>query len=476
MMTTHRISCKWQRPLFVSLLLLCLLLLPAAARAVEAEAGAGTNLATATDIDDWLADLAQNDPGDHTLTFVSDMEIDDVITVPSGIKLTVTGPGKTLLRKIGFIDKFFDVTNGGELTLTSITLDGNKQNITARDTLVVVAEGGTLNLQAGAVLKNNYQNKSDGGGIWSKGTIHMYEGAAISSNETNYHGGGVFIEAGVFYMHGGRIDNNSVVGDANGGGVAIRPQGTFHMHGGSITGNHTPSWGGGVIRGGPFIMDGGSITGNTAAGALDFNARAGNTATQFTRLSGDAVIGEAFIYCDNATPPVSAAFHLDGALSSDASIGIHGYGNPSPAPHNVVDQTVPGAPANPHSLTASDLAAFYVAAPFAVNSITYTGIAWDGAADGTFFLTQNSITPNTATLDRANPAPVSFTLGGTAAADLQPNGVLLNGNVLQQYSLVGDQLILARLPARKLPGRYTHTGAELQWLYFGGARRRRRAA
>ncbi|MCQ5128893.1 S-layer homology domain-containing protein [Butyricicoccus faecihominis] len=263
-------------------------------------------------------DNANGTDNDPTVISIpqSGIEVDTTLIIPVDkyIKLT----GGTLTRAETFNSKpLFDVK--GQLTLTDITLDGNKDNANGDGLLEV--DGGNLILDTGAILQNNKNSSGNGGAVrvCGGGSVVMNDGK-IHGNEA-ITGGGVFAfayfgtseQGGTFTMNGGEISGNTAEA---GSGVYIADKGAFYLHSsGKVTGNAAPenvsqgawdgdisielrpgaqtntfslpeiptpmaymprngggvtipsspdSWGGGVYNMGMFMMDGGTISDNTA--------------------------------------------------------------------------------------------------------------------------------------------------------------------------------------------------------------------
>jgi len=114
--------------------------------------------------------------------------------------------------------------------------DGGGKSVTADAqglSMFRVPAGGTLNLQSGCVIKNNYKN-SGSGNIAIYGTMTMENGASITGCEITGGGGAVWVApSGSFTMKGGTISGCT----ASGGGAAVSADGTFIMNGGTISGN-----------------------------------------------------------------------------------------------------------------------------------------------------------------------------------------------------------------------------------------------
>ena len=184
------------------------------------------------------------------------------------------GSGTAYIKLSTYSGCVFSVS--GELTLQgNITLIGVEENYYA---LIVVNDGGTLNIYDNVIIKENQNNDDSFGG----------------------YGGGVFVDnGGTFNMYSGTITGNTAV---KGGGVEVYSGGTFNMYSGKITGN-TAANGGGVYvedcnafssAGGTFNMYGGTITGNTAVNGGGVYIKAGNPSFTedgtFTKYGDDGTI------------------------------------------------------------------------------------------------------------------------------------------------------------------------------------------
>jgi uncharacterized repeat protein (TIGR02543 family) len=186
------------------------------------------------------------------------------ITVGAGVSLT--------LKNITFTTLPFTVSAGGTLILGS---EGNATSSAVVQsnaaTAGITVNGGTLELNAGALVKDNHAS----GIVLENNSVLTMTGGEISGNEakaegaTYVYGGGVCVKGAnsVFTMGGGSIRDNevSVSSNGHGGGVAIVGGGTFIMTDGSISGNKTSYYGGGVAikgDGATFTMTGGSISAN----------------------------------------------------------------------------------------------------------------------------------------------------------------------------------------------------------------------
>ncbi len=187
----------------------------------------------------------------------------------------------TVERGSAFEAPIFTV-DGGELTLESITIEGNG------DTYQLTANGAVVQLTAttdkvilknGTTIQNSYTT-GHGGAIYSaRGQIEMYDGAKILGC-TATKGGAIYLGVGentnvtervaIFTMHGGLIKDCSAVssgGFACGGGINLEGKATFIMKSGLITGCSSNRFGnqakhadGEFVDGAVTIVRGGSVT------------------------------------------------------------------------------------------------------------------------------------------------------------------------------------------------------------------------
>ena len=190
------------------------------------------------------------------------MEVNDFFVLDGGNATLMRHPLEDDAKKA-----MFNVTNGGSLTLTNITLDGafEKYGLESKSALVNV-NGGSLTIDEGAKLQNNYHwdnniFAANGGAVRIEAGSAAMVAGEISGNYA-YNGGGVAVVArsteGVFYFSGGSIHDNSAdtkrgsdefAGKGSGGGVFIADNSRMVMSGGTVSGNHAYI-GGGIGVGG----------------------------------------------------------------------------------------------------------------------------------------------------------------------------------------------------------------------------------
>ncbi len=193
--------------------------------------------------------------------------------VPQGKSITLTAaPGTAAAVVKGAFCDLLTVSAGAALTLRDITLDGNKGSFTPQtdtdgNNFLVAVQGGTLTLQAGAVLQNNAAQWAAGGVLLEGGTLNM-EGGAVTGNTAQY-GGGIYAAApggAVLTLSGGSVTGNTATQYGGGGINAVQGNTVILRGSAAVNGNSAPGGEGGGIKleGCAFTMEGGAVTGNTA--------------------------------------------------------------------------------------------------------------------------------------------------------------------------------------------------------------------
>ena len=198
------------------------------------------------------------------------------------------------------------VFNAGALTLTGVTVSGNRTGKGGDNTTTNPANGG-----AGG----------DGGGIINSGTLTI-SNSTISGNTTG-NGGSAIVNTGGEGGGGGGISNggtltisNSTIsgntagnggfsssafgGTGGGGGGIISGGGTLTISNCTINGNTAGAGGSGNVGG--FEGLGGGIYGNSGAGiTLKSTIVAGNTASSGPNIFGSAVQSDGFNLIQNTS-------------------------------------------------------------------------------------------------------------------------------------------------------------------------------
>jgi hypothetical protein len=125
-----------------------------------------------------------------------------------------TGAGKLTLGD-GVRGSLLAVGRGGRAALRNITVQGARDN----NAPLVTVDGGSLILDAGALITGNSSSGGNGGGVYvaNGGTLAMRAGSRISGNRVSGSfggpggngGGGVYADYGTaFTMTGGAISEN----------------------------------------------------------------------------------------------------------------------------------------------------------------------------------------------------------------------------------------------------------------------------
>lgn len=279
-----------------------------------------------------------------------------------------------LVRDKEFNGYLLKVNEGKTATLKNITIDGNSdENKTIENSLVYV-DGGTLNIEEGAVLRNNKikaikDTATEGGAVRAnKAKVNM-TGGTIENNQATY-GGGVYLYGSIMNFSGGTIQKNQserVIDKqykqiySAGGGIAAYEGSTIKMSGkAEVSGNTAAEIGGGISLGtnqagdtNHLYMTGGTIDGNTAGSAggglfIQGGIRNGHqsiaeiTAGKITNntMTGKGVTDKAFggggIYVNGVANPwtwqghtyygANGELHIKNVLITDNTAKLQGAG------------------------------------------------------------------------------------------------------------------------------------------------------
>jgi len=198
------------------------------------------------------------------------MTIDTRLTIPkaaAGGRLIIRGGGRgtPIVLTRGINGNLFTVSDGANLVLENIIIDGNSAAFPATGgVLMRVERGGSFTMNSGSVIRNNSNTSTQGSGLMILGSFNM-TGGEISGNTTNprnVSSGGVSIERnGVFTMSGGVITRNT-------GGVSADRDSSFTISGGAISGNaeHGVNSHNTTAAQAVLSMTGGEISGNAKCG------------------------------------------------------------------------------------------------------------------------------------------------------------------------------------------------------------------
>lgn len=205
--------------------------------------------------------------------------------------ISLTGTNAKVYRSNDYNGYLFNVANGNTATLSNITIDGNTQKISnIEKSLIYVGNGATLNINDGAILKNNKikaieNTATEGGAVHAESANVNMSGGIVEENQATY-GGGIYLNGSTMNFSGGVVQNNSSKQvkdrgvDPNqyysaGGGILANKGSTIIMSSeAKVLNNFAAEIGGGISLGsnqwGPtniLNMTGGTIDHNEAGAA-----------------------------------------------------------------------------------------------------------------------------------------------------------------------------------------------------------------
>jgi hypothetical protein len=382
-----------ENPLIMKIMVLTIILTMAAHAQI-------TTLAT-------LQTAITNAADGETITITNNITVGELITIPDGTNITLTGGQLTR----GTTGNLITVASGGSLILENIIIDGGKNgSYSTGGGGRLVTVNGMLTMKNGAVLQNNinsYVMGAYGGGVYVNGTFTMNGGtisgntSAITGTFPTYGGGGVYVNSGTFTMNSGIITDNTLDAssssntnlNAHGGGIYVSG-GTFSMNGGEISGNEAIAKGTGNAVGGAFINDGVTFT---VGGAAKITS---NTATS---PSGEKInnvyLYYRYITLDNPAPGMSIGVYTftasgviveNGATAEDAKYFFTDEADKTVAYDNGTLKLVPANTItynanNGTGETSSDKVAEgsdYTVKPNAFTQTGYTFTVWNTEPDG----------------------------------------------------------------------------------------------
>lgn len=201
--------------------------------------------------------------------------------------ISLKGSNQKVIRGENFNEYLFRVTGNNEASLRNIIIDGNSDvNKNIGKSLIEVKSDATLNINEGAVLRNNeikaIENKATkGGAINAENASINMTGGVVEENQATY-GGGIYLYGSTMNFSGGIVQNNEAkrVLDYDvqqiysaGGGITVNDGSSLEMSGNAKVLNNTAAEIGGGIsvgtnqaadRPSKMIMTGGLVDGNTA--------------------------------------------------------------------------------------------------------------------------------------------------------------------------------------------------------------------
>ena len=295
------------------------------------------------------------------IVVTNDIELTQELTISSSKKdITIRsqeGSTYKLLRSASFQASADDYKTEyafrvryGKLTFQNIILDGNKENVTAKNTFVFVTGSNDtqLTLGRGATIQNCASTGYGAAVYVSLGNLVMEEGSAIKDCTTSYQGGAIAMlyepsswssktNAITFTMKGATISGCSTTGTnskyTQGGAIFTSGRVTMDIQDSTIQ-NNTANGNGGAIYGastnysGDIVLNlsGTTITGNTSqqlGGGVYFNG------TTFTVSGVNNITGNTGKASSNNVY-LTAKKTVDASVLAEGSkIGISGANIPS---------------------------------------------------------------------------------------------------------------------------------------------------
>ena len=235
-----------------------------------------------------------------TIEVLRDTTVDTAMSVDKNVTLTnATGSTVTLTRAENLTGAMFTVTSEGNLTIAgagehTITVDGDKENVTATESMIVndgtftlgdnasLINAGDTDLKFGGALSNtgtvtlegdiSGNTAQYGGALYSygKGTI-TFNGGVIQSNVATVRGGVIYgTGTSQTIVTEGEFAENIAEGTIGGGAISIAGNAFLTVEGGDFHDNEATStastaYGGGAIESnGAVTISGGTFEGNTA--------------------------------------------------------------------------------------------------------------------------------------------------------------------------------------------------------------------
>lgn len=201
--------------------------------------------------------------------------------------ISLTGTNAKVYRSIDYNGYLFSVADGKTATLSNITIDGNSEkNSDIENSLIEVSSNATLNINSGAVLRNNkikaIKNKAtEGGAVHAKSANVNMSGGIVEKNQATY-GGGIYLYGSTMNFSGGvvqkntsdRVEDNSTNPKqyySAGGGIIANEGSTINMSSeAKVLNNFAAEIGGGISIGTQQASDKSSEL-NMSAGIISEN-------------------------------------------------------------------------------------------------------------------------------------------------------------------------------------------------------------
>lgn len=283
--------------------------------------------------------------------------------------ISLEGTNAKIIRSKDYNGYLFKLNGNKSATLKNIIIDGNsKNNTNIEKSLIYVDSKATLNIDDGAVLRNN-KIKAIENTATEGGAIHAYEatinmtGGFVENNEAT-RGGGIYLNKSTMLFSGGTIKNNvsRLVKDTSvtptqyysaGGGIVASEGSKIYLSGDAkVLNNSADEVGGGISLGtrqveqqNELYMTGGIIDGNTAGssgGGIFIQAKYGRGGASKAFISGGQItnnkmdgsgvtekkFGGGGIYVNGAAPYYggNGELHLRNAIIRNNTSELEGAG------------------------------------------------------------------------------------------------------------------------------------------------------
>ena len=236
--------------------------------------------------------------------------VDDLVTVPSNMSLTVTQwPGQPAAVLDATDDGLVVVVHPGDtVALNGLTIQGGDGGQAGAGG--GINNSGTLTVTNSTISDNQ---ASSGGGVYNTGTLTITSSTISDNTSTLYDGGGLFVASGTVTVTNSTISGNTAInansGVSSGGGI-YNHGGTLTVSNSTISGNTAANGGGGIDNGATLTVTSSTISNNNAihesslsfpygGGILSYGTGVVATVTNST-ISGNTATAGAGIYSSGA--------------------------------------------------------------------------------------------------------------------------------------------------------------------------------
>lgn len=201
--------------------------------------------------------------------------------------ISLEGTNAKVYRSDDYNGYLFKLSGNKSATLKSISVDGNSDNnLNIINSLIYVGDRATLNIEEGAVLRNNEikaieNTATKGGAVHAESANVNMSGGIVEENKATF-GAGIYLNASTMNFSGGKIQKNESIRLAldstfasAGGGILAENGSVINMsNDAELLSNIAGEIGGAISLGTLFItrgsvlnMDGGVIDSNKAGAA-----------------------------------------------------------------------------------------------------------------------------------------------------------------------------------------------------------------